>query len=302
MLYKELAFYFERLRYERGFSQESFIFDIVSISQYKRYLKGHPPIPFPVMVALSNRLGLKYDYILEELDIAKNKERRMVIRLMNFIVNYDYEAFDALVADLSDDFFLEDRNKLLYRYVLILKDLFQKKLSDSDALFKLKILIDYPNILKLKTLSSNEFMILGMLATLLPKNEQMVVLKRIEKILENPSQVISGSNEKMIVMVLVRIIKLLGMHEDFKKALFYCQTGIKICKSIGTFYSLDYLYYYASLCHHSLGEIDQRNEFIYLAIVASSVDGNPKKREKFVKLIEDDYHIDINQFMHNKWK
>ena len=38
MLYKELAFYFERLRYERDFSQESFIFDIVSIKYSQKTL------------------------------------------------------------------------------------------------------------------------------------------------------------------------------------------------------------------------------------------------------------------------
>lgn len=300
MLSNELAMYFERLRFERGFSQESFDYGIVSISQYKRYLKGHGSMSLKTIVELSNRLGLKYDYILDEFDLARNTERKVVNKLMRLIVNYDYDSFDKLIKELDPEFIMEDENKNFYHYTIIMKDLFQNKVTNEHALYQLKNLIEYPKILKTKKrLSVSEFTILGEIATLLPRSEQDPVFVKLKEILKNPSQVISGNNEKLIIMLLVRMIKILGMNNDFSNALFYCEVGINLCKSIRSFYSLDYLYYYASLCHHHLNNLAKRDEFIYLTIVAASIDSNPKKREKFVKLLEEDYHINVHEFMNN---
>lgn len=302
MLRKELARYFEKLRFERGMSQETFIGDTISISQYKRYLNGTNAMPFRVIVELSSQLGLKYDYILDEFDYAKNNERKVVTQMMNLIVNYDYESFDKLIKELDPDFILEKRNKLIYHYTLILKDLFQHKITNESALYQLSKLIDYPNILSIKTLSVSEFMILGEIATLLPTHEQAPVLKKLKEILDNPKQVISGNNEKLVVMLLVRLIKILGINNNFKDALYYCEIGINICNSIRTYYSLDYLYYYASLCHHQLGDMDKRNEMIYLTFMTSRIDGNLKKHTKFVKLLESDYRIKLSEFMMAYWQ
>lgn len=302
MLREELARYFDKLRFERGFSQERFVDDIISLSQFKRYLKGKNAMPLRIIVELSNQLGLKYDYVLDEFDLAKNDERKAVTKMMNLIVNYDYESFESLVKDLDPDFIIEHRNKLIFNYTIILKDLFQKKISSHDALSQLKRLINFPRILDIKSLSVSEFMILGEIATMLPIDEQPPVFDRLKRILKKPGDVISGNNEKLVIMLLVRIIKILGANKKFDDALFYCDVGINICKSIRTFYSLEYLYYYASLCHHHFGNIEKRNEMIYLTYVAASIDGNHKKLSKFINLLEKDYQIIIADFITDHFK
>jgi transcriptional regulator with XRE-family HTH domain len=71
MISKELINHFERLRIARGgLSQLDFIEGIISITQYRRYLKGDSKLPFRVIVELSNRLGLKYDYVLDQIDVS----------------------------------------------------------------------------------------------------------------------------------------------------------------------------------------------------------------------------------------
>jgi|SRR5690554_2328765 len=300
MLSKELIDYFEKLRSNRGISQLSFIEDIVSPTQYRRYLNAESNLPLRVIVAFSERLGLKYDYVLDHFDLAKNVERGIVTRLMNTVITYNFKEFDKLAADLDVDFFIQERNRLIFKYVLILKDLFQDKISKDFALKRLKDLVDYPNILEISVLSVSQFMILGEIVTLLPANEQKRPLERLKKILENPQNVISGNNERLVIMLLVRIIKTLGINDQFEEALFYCQKGLKICRATQIMYALDYLYYYAALCYDKLGDTLKRDDMIYATFLAANVEGDKHNAKKFIDLLESDFNILISDFMKSR--
>lgn len=269
----------------------------MSPTQYRRYLNGESKLSLGVIVAFSERLGLKYDYVLDHFDLAKNNERDVVTRLMNTIVTYNYKEFDKIVADLDVAFFIQERNKLIFKYVLILSDLFRGKISKDFALKQLKNLVDYPHILEISALSVSQFMILGEIVTLLPASEQRKPLKRLKAILENPKEVVSGNNERLIIMLLVRIIKVLGINNQFEEALFYCQKGLKICKATHTLYSLDYLYYYSALCYDQLGDVSRRDDMIYATFLAANVEGDKHNADKFIKLLESDFNISIADFV-----
>lgn len=219
---------------------------------------------------------------------------------MNTVITYDFKEFDKLAADLDVDFFIQERNRLIFKYVLILKDLFQDKISKDFALKRLKDLVDYPNILEISVLSVSQFMILGEIVTLLPANEQKRPLERLKKILENPQNVISGNNERLVIMLLVRIIKTLGINDQFEEALFYCQKGLKICRATQIMYALDYLYYYAALCYDKLGDTLKRDDMIYATFLAANVEGDKHNAKKFIDLLESDFNILISDFMKSR--
>lgn len=303
MVSTELIDYFEMLRIARGgMSQVDFIGGIISMTQYRRYLNGDAKLPFRVIVAFSNRLGLKYDYILDQIDFTKNAERRLVTRLMNTIVTYNYKEFNAIIDELDHSYFIESENKLIFDYILVLSDFFRNKVSKELSLYKLKKLIDYPKILTKKTvLSVAEFMILGEVTTLIPIDEQIPALNRLKDILTNPKDVVVGNNEKMVLMLLVRIIKALGISKQFDEALYYCQKGIDICRAIHTNYCLDYLYYYSALCYHEKGKIIDRDDMIFAAIVAANVECDLHNATKFAKLIEKDFNVTISDFMKTRF-
>lgn len=303
MVSTDLIDYFEMLRVARGgISQVDFIGGIISMTQYRRYLKGDAKLPFRVIVAFSNRLGLKYDYVLDQIDFTKNAERRLITRLMNAIVTYNYKEFDTIIAELDHSYFIQSENKLIFDYILVLSDLFRNKVSKELSLYKLKKLIDYPNILtNKKVLSVAEFMILGEITTLIPIDEQTISLNRLKEILTNPKDVVVGNNEKMVVMLLVRIIKTLGISKQFDDALYYSLKGIDICRAVHTNYSLDYLYYYAALCYHESGKVIDRDNMIFATIMAANVEGDLHNATKFAKLIEKDFDITISDFMKSRF-
>lgn len=303
MISTDLIDYFEMLRVARGgISQVDFIGGIISMTQYRRYLKGDAKLPFRVIVAFSNRLGLKYDYVLDQIDFTKNAERRLITRLMNAIVTYNYKEFDTIIAELDHSYFIQSDNKLIFDYILVLSDLFRNKVSKELSLYKLKKLIDYPNILtKKKILSVAEFMILGEITTLIPIDEQAIALNRLKEILTKPKDVVVGNNEKMVIMLLVRIIKTLGISKQFDDALYYCLKGINICRAVHTNYSLDYLYYYAALCYHESGKVIDRDNMIFATIMAANVERDSHNAAKFAKLIEKDFNIIISDFMKSRF-
>ena len=185
MISKDLTVYFDELRIKRGgISQLDLIEGITSATQFRRYLNGKSKLPFRVIVAFSERLGLKYDYVLDNLDITKNKERSFITRLMNTTVTYNFNEFDEILKELDTTIFIQSENKLLFDYIIVLNDLFRDQITKDLALYKLKKLINYPEILVLKEmLSVAEFMILGEVTTLLPIDETKPALDKLKMIL-----------------------------------------------------------------------------------------------------------------------
>jgi hypothetical protein len=221
---------------------------------------------------------------------------------MNTIVTYNFKEFDRILSEMDDSYFIQVENKLIFDYILILSDLFRNKASKEVSLIRLKKLIDYPNILSDKEiLSVAEFMVLGEIVTLIPINEQRAPLNRLKKILSNPRDVVVGNNEKLVIMLLVRIIKTLGISQNFDDGLYYCIKGLDICRVTHTNYSLDYLYYYASLCYHEKKMFEDRDDMISKTVIAAYAEGDTHNINKFIKLIETDFNITVSEFMNSRF-
>ncbi|BCR35862.1 hypothetical protein [Mariniplasma anaerobium] len=292
-----LCIYIERLRIARHISQETFLHEIVSIRQYRRYLKGESDIPFSVISQLTTRLGMKTDTILREFEVAKIEETSKMNNLYNLAVNYDHKKFSELAKTISIDHIIEPTNVLLYKHSIMLNNYYSRKISVEQMRQMSKELVNYPFVLEQGVLNTMELLILTFLIDVLPTEDQTKIIEKITEYLNDSRVIVSGGNEKVLTLILARLAKNSGILESYDQVIKFCNLAINRNKSLISFYIMDYLYYYKSLAYYKLGDQKKFEESLTKCFNILEFEGNETKTKKFINLINDDYNIDFQNYI-----
>lgn len=299
---KELCAFLEKLRSSRNLSQENFTANIVSLRQYRRYLNGESDIPFQIIQQLTAKIGVKVDNLLREFHIAKVEETELINKMFNLVVNYDHKEFILLSQKKPIEEIIDKSNELMYKHCILLNYFFTGKISPSEALSRNSRLIDYPNILDSPVITSVEMLILTFLLDLAKSSSHEKILIKVTNIIDHPTTVFSGANEKITIFSIVRIAKFFGIHDDYDNVIKYCALGIKKSLSLRTYFLLDYLFYYSSLAYHRQENTKEYEKMLVKCFNVLHAEGNVKKIAKFTKLIEEDFNIVLKDFISDYYR
>jgi transcriptional regulator with XRE-family HTH domain len=294
---KELCTYLERVRSARGMSQENFTDDVVSLRQYRRYLKGESDIPFQIIHQLSEKVGIKTDSLLREFEVAKVEETERINKLYNLVANLDHDAFQEHLKGVSDEMIIDANNRMLFRHSLIMHSFLTKKTNAADTAARNMDLISYPKILDQLIITSVEMLILSSLLDVTDVIHQAKIISKLKIALEDTSFVISGANDRILPLVLIRLAKAAGIMKDYNEVIRYCQYAIKRNLEVRSYYLLDYFYYYSALAYFKLDKIAQYEQMVFHCFNVLHLENNISKIEKFTRLIEKDFGIDLDKFI-----
>ncbi len=292
-----LCIYIEQLRSARNISQLSFVEDIVSLRQYRRYLKGESDIPFNIVHQLTSKLGLKTDSILREFEVAKIEETKTINQLYNYAVNYAFDNFQVLNKTISEDHLIEQTNVLLYKHSLTLYDYFRKAITSVQVRDINRDLVRYPNVLEQGVLNTIELLILTFLIDVSSLEDQNKIIDKLSKYINDSKIIISGGNDKVLTLILARLAKHSGILENYEQVIKFCDKGIDRNKLLMSYYLMDYLYYYKSLAYYKLNDQEKFKTSLNKVFNILEFEGNENKIKKFVRLINEDYDIDFKKYV-----
>ena len=294
---KELSLYFDKLRYERNMTQEVFVTGIISIRQFRRYLKGECDIPQSVINQLSRRLGFKPEHVIWDFESERMNETTLVTNFYNAVANIDYATAEDYNKQIKSKYIIDDVNKLYYAHTVNLLDMNRKVISEESFIAKTIKLIDFPNILQNRMLSTAEIMILSTMMSIGQFKEKEVIANRLKLYINEPNLIVGGQNQHFILLCIQRLSQYEGVNGNFKEVIRLCDHGIELSKRFRTYYLLEYFYYFNSLAYHKLGDIKNYEENVYRCYTTLYAENNEKKIAKFTYLIEDDYQISLHQFV-----
>jgi hypothetical protein len=293
---KELSLYFDKLRYERNMTQEIFVNGIISIRQFRRYLKGECEIPQDIINQLSRRLGFKPEYVIGDFESERTNESILISNFYNSVANIDYAAADEYNKQIKSKYIIDDVNKLYYAHTVNMLDMTRKIISEQSFIEKTVKLIDFPNILENRMLSSAEILILSTLLNIHQFAEKEVIVERLKLYVRQPNLIVSGQNERILLLCLQRLSQYEGVKENYEEVIRLCRQGIDLSKSLKMYYLLEYFYYFCSLAYHAVGDEENYEESLYRCYATLYAENNEKKILKFTRLIEEDYSISFHQF------
>src|SRR5690606_8848204 len=107
---KQFALYFDRLRYEKGLTQEEFVESIISLRQYRRYLNGTSHIPQDIIDSFARRLGYRPHHVMLEFEGEKIQEGKRVENLYNLVVNQDFVFAQKFMQEYPIEQFIDQEN------------------------------------------------------------------------------------------------------------------------------------------------------------------------------------------------
>jgi len=292
-----LCIYLEQLRSARHISQLSFVEDIISLRQYRRYLKGESDIPFSVVAQLASKLGIKTDTILREFETVRLEETKTMNSLYNLAVNYAHKEFSSLFKTINPDSIIEFSNLLLYKHSITINDYYRKAISVPQVREMNKDLVNYPTVLDQGILSTSEMLILTFLIDVMPVEDQNKIIEKLSYYLDDQKLIISGANDKVYTLILARLAKYSGILESYHQVIEFCDIGIKRNLTLFSFYLMEFFYYYKSLAYYHLGDDENFKLSLKRCFNVLEFEGNENKIKKFVNLINDDYDIEFKTYV-----
>ncbi|PKK94227.1 MAG: hypothetical protein CVV61_00590 [Tenericutes bacterium HGW-Tenericutes-6] len=299
---KELAMFFDTIRYQRGLTQIDFIDGIVSIRQYRRYLSGESKMTQDVINQFSRKLSFKPEHVILDFEASRINEGKLVVQFYNAVVNYDKEKEKTLGNMIKATEIIDPYHKVFLAYTYELQNLYHKKNDEKTFLENALKIIDYPNILKIDLLSAVEILILASLITVPLFDGKDQVATRIKILMENPNLMISGDNNRVLFACMVKLSTYYGINKRFQDVIDICLLGVKNSHEQNSYYLLDYFYYNLSLAYHYLNNEKERDYYIYRLFMTLEMSDNKAKFKKFKDLVEDDYKIHFESFIHEYMK
>lgn len=292
---RELCTYIERFRSARKVSQENLVSGIVSIRQYRRYLNGESDMPFHIFVQMVDKLGLKTESVLREMEAVRFEEFAFVNKLYNYAVNYNYDKFNALLKENKNITFVDKINKLFFEFSIFIKEYYQNQLDNKLASAKISQLLNYPQILKHDIITDIELLILSFLMDVSGKVDQKKIVDKIFYFFNNGDKIIGGGNVRILILIIAKFAKIFGIREDYELVLEFCEIGLKRNLAIQSYYISEYLYYYQSLAYYKLERMEDFEIALQKCFNVLELDGNPSKIKKFESLIDEDYEIEFRK-------
>jgi transcriptional regulator with XRE-family HTH domain len=296
---KEFALFFEKLRLSRNLTQEQFTKDIVSMRQYRRYIRGECLIPQYVVNKLSIRLGFKPEHIISEFDSERLSETQRVVSLFNSVVNQDYTKAKLLIKELKKEQFLDSQSQTLYIHSVNFYNHVIGKLSDKEIVKITMDLVDYKDLMKKSIFSAIELLIVTSLFLHESYTEKSRLAEKMNDFLQNVNMFTQGQNDNMMLLVIYQLAKYYGVNKEYKKVVSLCDKAIEYNLTNKNYYLLDYFYYFNALAHDKLENDSKVKDYLFRCFCILYADDNQPKIKKFTKFIETDFRINYKQFVIN---
>ena len=142
---RDFGLFIDGLRISRNISREELINDIISLSQYKRYLRGASSIPNSVLILIADRLKLRISDIHFMYKQKSDKQYKKIQNIYTYIRDNNFEEAYKLANDIKNQATFSDYNKLFFDFCMITIQYNLKLVSAIHVLGMYSKLIDYPN-------------------------------------------------------------------------------------------------------------------------------------------------------------
>lgn len=293
---RDLALYFEKLRFDRHLTQEVFVEGIVSLRQYRRYLKGDSHISQDVVNLFCERLCYPTHSLLISFENERQEEMKRVVKFYNMVAYHDDNAYISFIKEYPRKRIIDRLNLMIYDHAIIAHEYNHRKITADDYAKMTLSLIDYPAILTKLPLSTPELLILSSLLYSPSFDDRENLSKALFKLTENPNLVISGRTEIIYPLAMYRLIQYRGIQKKYADVLELCDRVIAYNQENRLFYLLDSFYYFKALAHSYLGQKDEFEEALFRTYSLLRGGSNPANIERMRKLIESDWPINFDQF------
>jgi transcriptional regulator with XRE-family HTH domain len=295
---REFGLFIDGLRLERNISREDLCYGIMSLSQYKRYLRGDTSIPNGKLVQLADKLKFSITDIYSLFGKKHNENYKKIWEIFLLIKENNYIKALELADDMKHDVIVSQYNKLFYDYVMIKIQHSLKMVSDIHVLNLYSNLIDYPVCTNNDSFNMVEISALIGIVDVSAMVGNYDAMNLLYRILTSKTFSYSSSGDSSFLPSIYSILsRAFGAQEDHEKVLEISQMGIDYCLKHETSNAISHLFLYKSLALLNLNMIDEGKDAAKKCLMHLIIENKPQKFDSFKKVIEDEYKIEIKDLI-----
>ena len=295
---REFGLFIDGLRLERDISREDLCEGIMSLSQYKRYLRGDTSIPNGKLILIADRLKFSINDIHLLFSKKHDNEKNRVLHLYSLVREQKMnEAYD-LGRNLGKDVFISDHTTQMYDFCMLLIQHSLNLVSDVHVLELYSKLIDYPNCIHKTSFNTVELSTLIQIVNLTAKVDDYEAVDFLYQILSKDEfDFTSTYGSDYLPSVYSNISKILGMQDDYSRVLDVTNRGIQYCLDNCRTNSLSHLYFYNAL---ALLILDQKPEALQSAkkcFMLLFIESKDDKLESFKVIFEKRFDMKLEDLI-----
>ena len=295
---REFGLFIDGLRLERGVSREDLCDGIMSLSQYKRYLRGDTSIPNGKLVQIAERLKFSIADIHLLFGKKHNEELNKISSIYRLIrVNNYQEAFKESQL-VKKEIIVSEYNKLFFDFCLIKLQYALKMVSDVHVLDLYSKLIDYPNCANNESFNIVEISTLIEIVTISSNMGNFEPSTIMYRILSSKTFSYSTSSDSTFLPTIYSSLSgILGIQEENEKVISLSQKGIDYCLLHETSTALAHLFFYNALAQLYLGNRELALVSMKKAFMRLYLEDKPKKFETFKKSFEKQFKMKLDDLI-----
>jgi len=295
---REFGLFIDGLRIDRQVSREDLCDGIMSLSQYKRYLRGDTSIPNSKLVQIADRLKFSISEIHMMYQAKQDVQFTKISELFKLMRSHKpQEAFNKAVK-MKDEVILSESNQLFFDFCFVYIQHNLKMASDINALDLYSNMINYPDCVNNESFNFVEINILLQIVTISARMDIFEPADIMYKILTSKTFNIGFAKDTSFVPATYSTLaQTLGEQRKFDQAIDVTRLGIQFCIKHNTTIALALLFLLNSFAHHDLGNIDEAHESGKKAMMQVYIENKPDKFESYKNWLESKLEIGIDELM-----
>lgn len=119
----------------------------------------------------------------------------------------------------------------------------------------------------------------------------------LEGVINKEKTIISGYNDRIILLCLYYLAEYYGVSGKYKKVLHYCNQGILLCTRLKYNYLLEDFYYYCALAYYFINDSANYSRMLFRCFCIINAEGNIYKKNRYYDLIKKDFSINLDEFI-----
>lgn len=295
---REFGLFIDGLRLERNISREDLCYDIMSLSQYKRYLRGDTSIPNAKLVQLADKLMFSITDIYGLFGKKHNDNYKKIWIIYKLIKNNEFKKALILSDELKQNVLVSSYNKLFYDYCMIKIQHSLKMVSDIHVLTLYSELIDYPSCTNNDSFNMVEISaLIGIVdvSSIVGNYDAMNLLYRI--LTSKTFSYSTSGDSSFLPSIYSSLARSLGIKEEHDKVLEISQMGVEYCLRHETSNALSHLLLYKSLSLLNLDRVEEGKEAAKLCFMHLYIENKPHKFSSFKTFFEQEFKMKLDDLI-----
>ena len=295
---REFGLFIDGLRLERNVTREDLCHEIMSLSQYKRYLRGDTSIPNAKLVQLADKLKFSINDIYRLFSKKHNEDYNKIWKIYLLIKTNDYKNAILLADKLRNDVIVSQYNKLFYDYCMIKIQHELKMVSDIHVLNLYSELIDYPNCTNNDSFNMVEISALIGIVDVSSNIGNSDAINLLYRIITSKTYNYSSSGDSTFLpSIYSSLSRSFGARNEDNKVLELSEMGIAYCLKYETSNALSHLLIYKSLALKNLGKLEESLDEAKKCFMHLYIENKPQKFAVFKSIFENAFEMKLEDLI-----